>query len=185
MEASAEELVVRHHNGDEASAMLDVLCDVYADAYGIGAADRVDPFRQRAGHAFSKPGFDLVTGELGGDLVGFVFGYTLQSIHGWWEGLEPERPAAFTEETGSRTAVLSEIEVRERLQRQGIGKLLQHEFLLPRPEERATLATGADVPSQHVYPRWGWTKVGTVPGKPGAYYSLYYRFVRQIRAEGR
>ncbi len=28
-----------------------------------------------------------------------------------------------------------------------------------------------------LYERWGWRKMGIVPGKPGAYYSEYARFV--------
>jgi hypothetical protein len=53
-----------------------------------------------------------VTARVGAELVGFAFGYSLQPEGGWWDGLSPEPPEGFIEETGSRTVVLSEIEVR-------------------------------------------------------------------------
>ena len=44
--------------------------------------------------------------------------------------------------------------------------------------ERARLASNAKATGMHVlYGRWGWRKMGIVPGKPGAYYSEYARFV--------
>lgn len=160
--------------------MLDELSLVYADAYQVEAdGEKVAAFRSRALVTFDAPNFDLVTARAGDEVVGFVFGYSLERSS-WWDGLDPAPPPGFTEETGSRTAVLSEIEVRASWQRQGLGRRLQEEFLRARREERATLATGSEVPSQHVYPRWGWTRAGQVPGKPGAYFASYWRFVRPL-----
>ncbi|HEY0360483.1 MAG TPA: hypothetical protein VGD11_18035, partial [Mycobacteriales bacterium] len=54
-------------------------------------------------------------------------------------------------------------------------------FLAQRSEERATLASNPKATDTHaLYERWGWQKMGTVPGKPGAYYRLYVRFVRLL-----
>lgn len=40
------------------------------------------------------------------------------------------------------------------------------------------LASNAHATGTHaLYERWGWQKIGIVPGKPGAYYSEYVRFV--------
>jgi len=177
MALTTADVDLAHHNGQAAEAMLDELADAYADAYGVEPGEKSEAFRGRAQSAFKAAGFDLVTARAAGELVGFVFGYRLRPERGWWDGLDPEPPPGFTEETGTRTVVLSEIEVRKAWQRQGLGRLLQAEFLRDRPEERATLATGLEVPSQHVYPRWGWTRVGQVPGKLGAYFSAYHRFV--------
>lgn len=166
-----------HHGAAAAASLLDELSDVYADAYGVEPGEKVDAFRGRAARAIETPRFDLVTVRSGADLIGFVFGYSLPVGSTWWSGIDPPRDGEFTAETGSRTAVLSEIEVRRELQRQGIGRRLQEEFLSQRSEERATLATGVDVPSRFVYPRWGWSEVGAVPGTPGAYFSAYRRFI--------
>lgn len=170
-----------HHDGRTAGEMLDDLSIVYADAYGVEPGEKVDAFGGRAKRAFVAPRFDLVTARDGGELVAFVFGYSLES-DAWWSGLDPEPPPGFTEETGSRTVVLSEIEVLKTRQRQGLGRRLHEVFLAARCEERATLATGADAPSRHVYPHWGWTEVGTVPGSAGSYFPSYRRFVRVLGA---
>lgn len=167
------------HGGSAAAEMLDDLAIVYADAYGVEPGEKVDGFRGRAKRAFAAPGFDLITAHAEAELVAFVFGYSLES-DAWWSGLDPEPPSGFTEETGSRTVVLSEIEVVKAGQRQGLGRRLHEEFLAGRSEERATLATGSEVPSRHVYPRWGWTEVGTVPGSAGSYFAGYRLFVRVL-----
>jgi len=173
--------VLEHNGAETASGLLDELSDVYADAYGVQPGEKVDAFRGRAWQAFQTPGFDLVTARADGELSAFVFGYSLPVTNTWWRGVEPAQDEDFYRETGSRTVVLSEIEVRRALQRQGLGRRLHEEFLAARTEERATLATGADVPSRHVYPRWGWTEVGTVPGQPGSYFPSYRRFLRLLK----
>lgn len=165
-----------HHDSEAAARLLDELCVVYADAYGVGPGEKVEAFRDRAEHAFNAPRFNLVTASAGGTLAGFVFGYSLRSDN-WWSGLRPEPAEGFTVEDGTRTAVLSEIEVRAKLQRCGLGRRLAEEFLAGRSEERATLATGLDAPSRDVYTRWGWSEVGVVPGDSGSYFSSYQLFI--------
>ncbi len=172
-----EDYALAHHDGAAAALLLDELSAVYADAYGVEPGEKTEAFRGRAQRAFETAGFDLVTARADGELAGFVFGYSMPADSLWWQGLEPSQSADFYRETGTRTAVLSEIEVRRALQRQGLGRRLHDAFLSARREERATLATGVDVPSRHVYPRWGWTEVGVVPGTPGAYFSAYRRFI--------
>jgi GNAT superfamily N-acetyltransferase len=119
-----------------------------------------------------------VTARVGAELVGFAFGYSLQPEGGWWDGLSPEPPEGFIEETGSRTVVLSEIEVRRAWQGGGIGRAVHDAFLSQRAEERATLASNPQARGTHAqYDRWGWHKMGTVPGGPGAYYQEYVLFL--------
>lgn len=119
-----------------------------------------------------------MTARVDDQLVGFAFGYSLRSKRGWWEGLSPGSSAAFTEETGSRTVVLSEIEVRSAWQGRGIGRALHDAFLSQRAEERATLASNPHATNTHaLYECWGWQKVGIVSGEPGAYYQEYALFV--------
>jgi GNAT superfamily N-acetyltransferase len=158
--------------------MLDELCDAYADSYGVEPiTGKTSAFRGRALHQIDRPGFDLVTAHAEGRLVGFAFGYTLATDTRWWDGLQPDPAQGFSTESGSRTFVLSEIEVRRAWQSQGVGRALHDALIQGRSEERATLATGPDAGSQAVYESWGWRKVGRVPGVDGDYYSAYDLFV--------
>lgn len=95
--------------------------------------------------------------------------------------MSPEPPEGFTEETGDRTVVLLEVEVRRSWQGRGIGRALHDTFLSGRSEQRATLASNPKTTNTHaLYERWGWTRMGTVPGKPGSYYTEYVLFVRPL-----
>jgi GNAT superfamily N-acetyltransferase len=171
-----------HHDGKEAAGLLEGLCDAYADAYGVGPGEeKTAAFRRRAEKQFTRPGFALVTARAEGRLVGFVFGYTLASgDRQWWGGVQPEPSAEFLEETGSRTWVLSEIEVRKAWQGKRVGRALHNAVLGVRGEERATLATGPDAPAQPVYESWGWRRVGRIPGDKSDYYSAYDLFVLEL-----
>jgi GNAT superfamily N-acetyltransferase len=173
-----------HHSGAEASQLLDDLCDAYADAYGVEpTTDKTSAFRGRTLKQLDRPGFDLVAAHIEEQLVGFAFGYTLGSGTVWWDGLEPTPTDEFRQEDGARTFVLSEIEVRRAWQEKGVGRELHDALLGRRQEQRATLATGPDALSQAVYERWGWRKVGRVPGADGDYYSAYDLFVVALPLE--
>lgn len=180
--SAAHDLALAHHVSVEAAQLMDELCDVYADAYGAvpseDTQEKSSAFRKRAAAALQGLNYSLVTARVRDQLVGFAFGYSLRPKRGWWDGLSPEPPEGFTEETGSRTVVLSEIEVRRAWQGRGIGRAVHDAFLLQRAEERATLASNPQATDTHtLYERWGWQKVGTVSGEPGAYYQMYVLFV--------
>ncbi|MGH3942360.1 MAG: GNAT family N-acetyltransferase [Pseudonocardiaceae bacterium] len=175
-------LTLTPHTATEAGWLMDELCEVYADAYGAVPGEDIreksDAFRDRATGALAARNYSLVTAEVGGQLVGFVFGYSLRSGRGWWDGLSPEPPEGFTEETGDRTVVLAEIEVRRAWQGHGIGRAVHDAFLVSRSEERATLASNPKATDTHaLYERWGWQKIGIIPGKSGAYYREYACFM--------
>jgi ribosomal protein S18 acetylase RimI-like enzyme len=178
------------HTVDDVPALLDELCDAYTDAYGVVPGEDIGvktaAFRDRATKALGAPNYSLVTARSGGQLVGFAFGYGLRPERGWWDGLEPEPPEGFTEETGSRTAVLSEIEVRRAWQGRGVGRAVHDAFLAGRSEERATLSTGPNADAARaLYERWGWRQVGKMPGAPGAYFPYYIKYVLPLPLGGR
>lgn len=154
-----EDLTVTPHTSAEAAELMDELCEVYADAHGtVPGADTQEKsgaFRERARAAQHGVDYSLVTARIGGQLIGFAFGYSLQPERGWWDGLTPEPPEGFTLETGSRTVVLSEIEVRRAWQGKGIGRTVHDAFLSQRTEERATLASNPGATDTHaLYERW-------------------------------
>jgi GNAT superfamily N-acetyltransferase len=184
------DLALTPRTAADAAQLMDELCEVYADAYGAvpgeDTREKSLAFRGRATSALEARSYSLVTGEVAGQLVGFAFGYSLRPERGWWDGLSPEPPEGFTEETGSRTVVLAEIEVRRAWQGQGIGRAVHDAFLSGRSEERATLASNPKATDTHaLYERWGWQKMGTVPGKPDSYYPEYVRFVLPLPLPGR
>jgi GNAT superfamily N-acetyltransferase len=168
---------VEHHDTHQAVTMLDALCLVYDDAYGVEPGTKTSGFRTRAEKAATMSGYDLVTATADSELVGFAFGYTLPKESRWWEGLSPDPGEDWRAENGTRTFVLSEIEVRRDWQGSGVGRLLHDALLRDRPEDRATLATSVDAAVQPVYAHWGWRKVGRVPGSTTDYYSAYDLFV--------
>jgi GNAT superfamily N-acetyltransferase len=175
------DLRLTHHTSSEAAKLMDELCEVYADAYGAvpgeDTQEKSSDFRERARAAQEGVNYSLVTARIGDQLVGFAFGYSLRLGRGWWDGLKPEPSEGFTLETGSRTVVLSEIEVRRAWQGIGIGRMVHDAFLSQRTEERATLASNPKATDTHaLYERWGWRRVGIVPGTSGAYYREYVLF---------
>jgi GNAT superfamily N-acetyltransferase len=181
----SDDVTLAHHTSDEAAKVMDELCDVYADAYGAvpgeDTREKSSAFRDRATAALQGLNYSLLTAHVGDQLVGFAFGSSLRPERGWWDGLNPEPPAGFTLETGARTVVLSEIEVRRAWQGKGIGRTVHDAFLSQRSEERATLASDPRAADTHaLYERWGWEKVGIVPGEPDTYYREYVCFVLSL-----
>jgi ribosomal protein S18 acetylase RimI-like enzyme len=142
----------------------DDLLGVYAEVY----RDRLDdPFFslprywERLEAYGQRDGFSLVSGRLGGELIGYALGYTLPAGSRWWQGLRQAVDPALLEETGDRTFALTEIMVRERWRRQGYARALHDALLKDRPEERATLLVLPDnVPARSAYLSWGWNKLG-------------------------
>jgi hypothetical protein len=166
---------------ETAQARTDDLLVVYADAYGAEVGDRkVTAFADRFARAQRRSGFEVafaVTPDAG--LVGFAFGYSLSAGDTrWWAGLRPEPEAGFVIETGSRTFVLAEIEVRQTFQGGGVGRGLHDLLLAGRSEERATLAVNPAADTAHaIYRSWGWELAGQVPGSSGDYFDAYDLFV--------
>lgn len=180
MSGGSDDLLIEHSGAGDAAEIIDEMCAVYADAYGVGPDEqKTTAFRSRAVKAMGRAGYDLVTARAGGQLVGFAFGYPLPDGDTyWWQGLRPDPPAGFTEENGHRTFVLAEIEIRRPWQGSGLGQAVSSALTAGRPEERATLAANpAASPTHAIYEHWGWRKVGQVPGTSGDYYDAYDLFV--------
>lgn len=187
--APTHDLIFTHYDSAGGAELMDRLCDVYADAYGVEPdGEQTTAFRMRATKALECPRYGLLTARDGTQVVGFVFGYALPAGTSWWDGLAPAPAEDFTSEDGTRTFVLTEIEVRRDWQGHGIGRILNNMLLAQRQEERATLATGPQADAaQAIYERWGWQPIGKAPGTPGTYfpeYTLYMLPLRRIDEEG-
>lgn len=186
MDAEPQNISLPFHTAESARTLIDRLCAVYADAYGIeSTGKKIEAFRERATKGMNREGFQLVTAHAGNELVGFAFGYALSAgdIY-WWKGLRPEPAADFTVETGTRTFVLAEIEICRSWQAIGIGKRIHDKLLSGRNEERTTLAANPAASETHaVYQGWGWKKAGQVAGAFGDYFDAYDLFVFQLSNE--
>ncbi|MGQ0717985.1 MAG: GNAT family N-acetyltransferase [Pseudonocardiales bacterium] len=177
------DLTLTHHDSADAAKLMDALCDVYADAYGVEPdGEKTAAFRTRATKALDRPRYGLLTARDGTQIVGFVFGYALPAGTYWWDGLTPAPAEGFTSEDGTRTFALAEIEVRRAWQGEGVGRVLNDTMLAQRQEERATLATGPQADAARaIYEGWGWQPVGKIPGKRGSYFSEYTLYVLALR----
>jgi GNAT superfamily N-acetyltransferase len=184
--SSAHDLTLTHYDSAEAARLMDELCDVYADAYGVEPdGEKTAAFRTRADKALDRPHYGLLIARDGVQLIGFAFGYALPAGSYWWDGLTPAPPEGFTTEDGTRTFALAEIEVRRAWQGKGAGRVLNDAMLAQRREKRATLATGPQAnAARSIYEGWGWQPVGKIPGKPGtSYFSEYMLYVLSLRRD--
>ncbi|GGM21359.1 hypothetical protein GCM10011608_02530 [Micromonospora sonchi] len=148
-----------HFDAGMAAALTDELVEVYLDAHaGDGAFYNEDRYRrQLAGH-MKAPGWTLITAQIDGHLVGYIYGFPLQQKTRWWEGIRGGVPDAFTDDP---TFALCELLVRPAWQRQGIARALHDELIDSRPEPRMTLLARPDnAPAQAAYRSWNWHKVG-------------------------
>ncbi len=162
-------------DGPATLALLDEIQVVYLLAFpGYSLADHTMRTTKQA----ASPGFSAITARRDGRLAGFVYGLPLPERSTWWHGLDPPRPAEWTRETGSRTFALIDLAVHPDERGSGLGRRLVGELLGSRPEERTTLATDPHKPEvQRMYERWGWSKVGRVPGGPGTTQPVFELYV--------
>jgi ribosomal protein S18 acetylase RimI-like enzyme len=155
---------------------------VYIQAFpSYSLADHESRTRRQA----TSPAFEAVTArDDSGTLVGFVYGLPLREGSGWWHGLDPAPVEGFTTETGRRTFAVIDLAVLPEARGRGLGRRLMDELLTGRAEERATLATAPhkrDV--QLMYERWGWRRVGRIPGSEGETQPWFDLYVINLRPE--
>jgi len=162
--AVVPELVIERFDAEGMRQLRVELLAVYAEVY----AHRLgDPFFSEEnywalleGYA-SREGFLLVTGRVGGELVGYALGYTLPACSGWWRGLRTPVDLALLVEDGRRTFGITYMMVREAWRRRGYARALHDALLADRIEERAALLVRPEnVPATSAYQSWGWQKLG-------------------------
>lgn len=162
-------------NGEQALAHLDefrgLYLDVYADPPYEWGTEHADLFAQRFQVQARQPGFALVEARSGPELIGVIFGVTLQPTTPWWQNLLEPLPEAITTEQPGRTFAVVELLVRTPWRRRHIAENMHDLLLADRPEERATLTVlPTATPAQHAYVKWGWHRVAQkrnpLPGSP-------------------
>jgi hypothetical protein len=151
-------------DGDQALKRVNELRDLYSEVYADPpyewGAEHADLFVERLDVQARQPGFALVEGRYGQELVGIAFGVTLQPTTPWWQNLTAPLPGDITEERLGRTFALVELLVRRPWRCQHIAQAMHDLLLKDRPEERATLTVlPAAEPAQRAYVKWGWQAV--------------------------
>jgi ribosomal protein S18 acetylase RimI-like enzyme len=166
MSAATEQLTLSRHDAVGLQQLKAELLAVYQVVY----AERLDTpffhperFWERLEGYAARDGFRLVTGRLGGALVGFTLGETLPASSGWWRGFQGDVSPEMLDETGSRTFAINELQVLPEYRRRGYAKALSAELLADRTEERATLLVRAEnTPAYTAYLSWGFEIIGHV-----------------------
>jgi len=177
--ASMTDVELTHLDGVKTLEILDEIQTVYHAAfpdYDLG------DHRWRTTRQAQSPGFRTIIARREEMLVGFVYGLPLSVGTGWWNGLEPKMPAGFVEENGSRTLAVIDLAVLPSERGKGLGRRLMSELLSSGPQERATLASAPHAVENHqMYERWGWHKVGQVPGSPGTTQPVFELYLIILR----
>jgi GNAT superfamily N-acetyltransferase len=162
-----ENLVLRHLGPAEAADAVDYLVEVYRDARQDPEFDGPlwtrEAFLDRTRSQVQNPGFELVTAEVGDEIVGIAFGLPFAAGR-WWAGTGTAPPPEVLEVT--RFAVI-ELDVRKAWARRGIGRVLLDELLSRRPETMAMLTTRPGTWTRAMYDRWGWRKVAETKSPSG------------------
>lgn len=157
-------LVLCHHDADGMQQLREQLLVVYAEVYSELMQDPFfapERFWQRL-EAYAKwPGFALVVGKVGGELIGYTLGYRLPKHSAWWRGFQGDVEPDLLEEDGERTFAITQLMVLPAWQRRGYAKQLHDALLLDRPEERATLLVKpSNIPARTAYLSWNWRRFG-------------------------
>jgi GNAT superfamily N-acetyltransferase len=160
------------HDAAGARAIQEQLFALYARIYADQLSDpfySIERFAERfTGHS-SRPGYRLITGQCGGNLLGYAYGVPLGPNTLWWEGLRTEVPPAALVEDGTRTFAVNEIMVDERWRRRGIARVLHDALLNALSQRRATLLVDSgNAPAKTAYLSWGWQEFGQLQPYPDA-----------------
>ena len=119
-------------------------------------------------------------------VVGFVYGYSLPTDHGWWNDFPGELPADLTQEWAGRTFAVIDLAVDSDIRKQGVGRQLLAELFHHRPEQRAVLSVQPTATAAHgFYARLGWTLVGRKGPMRGVDPPCWDIYLRPIDGQGR
>ncbi|MFV2196639.1 GNAT family N-acetyltransferase [Nocardiopsis sp. LOL_012] len=167
-------LNLRNLNGADVLADLDPWVSAYEEVYAdaLHLPDHNDPpFRERLAFSAAREGFRMTTGHMDGDLVGFVYGYTLPAATGWWDGFTPAPGVdadEMTTEGSGRTLAVCEGLVRTPYRSSRLVERALPSFLADRSEERvASLVAESNAHALDISLRNGWRHVGDLAPHDG------------------
>jgi len=162
---SPDAVAFTRHGPSDVSVLADHLVELYRVVYAEPpyferAADVLE-FTRRLDRQVAEPGFALVAGWSGQELVGYVFGFTLTARSTVWETILTSGGQLPAAGSAAGPAYVSELLVRSNWRRQGVGRSLLDRFLADRGESHAILLAHPDAAAaQAAYARWGWREIG-------------------------
>lgn len=171
MTADLDGVVLHVHGPTTAAGQLDIVSDLYADAFfgpphnqGQTELGRmVDSWPRR----LTAPGFRLIVAEHEGQPIGCVYGHQLAADTKWWEGALVPLPDDVTAERDGRTLAVIDMMVTAAWRRRGIAEAMHGHLLVDRTEERVTLLVDpANEPARRAYRKWGYGVVGRIQPFP-------------------
>ncbi|MEU2030642.1 GNAT family N-acetyltransferase [Nocardia amamiensis] len=179
----SEATSVRIGTADDARHHFDAICELYVEAFSappfVWPETESQRHRQMLAKMSASPSFGVALAESDGGLVGFVYGSTLTTDTGWWDGFQQPVPPDVLREWPGRTFAVIDLAVRESARRHGIGRRLLSMLLDSRPEQRATLAVQPQAEDSHAFYRavGGWRLVGrqTTPAFVSPEFDIYIR----------
>jgi len=157
---------LRKLNEDEACSMREQLADLYERAYADkldGAFRSRERFLERLDAHLSRPGVDLVAAHKDGQLVGYIYGFTLPAGSKWWDSFEGDmRPEVEAAARAGQMRAVAELMVVPEERRQGIARRLHDELIRGwQGQGYATmLVDPANTPARSAYESWGWKLIG-------------------------
>ncbi|MFJ9371122.1 GNAT family N-acetyltransferase [Nocardia sp. NPDC101769] len=183
-----DEVSVRVAAASEVAVRLDAIGGLYQQAFAEPPNVAETPAEHRATllRLLSDPSFGCALAEVGGELVGFVYGYQLTASGRWWDGLRDPMPQEFTTEWEGRTFAIIDIAVAQPWRRHGIGARLMDTLLCERAEQRATLGMIPGLPAAEFYTATGWDLLSRQDSPPDAGWTspVFDVYVRELTGTG-
>jgi ribosomal protein S18 acetylase RimI-like enzyme len=168
--------------------LFDEICAVYDEAFSappfFWRDDESALHRERLSGLLSDPTFGIATAQVGAELVGFGYGFTVPVNTSRWSQVIPAPSVELAKEWPGRTFLLFDYAVRPALRGQGIGHRLHDLLLGSRSEERATLTVQPTaVDTKRLYERWRWRQVGQIEGGQTAAAPVFDVYLRDTLAD--
>jgi GNAT superfamily N-acetyltransferase len=178
-----DELIIDRHGAAGALRLQDELLTVYNASHAdVTHIPFMSPerFRERLVELYAPiPGFELVTGRLGTELVGYAFGSPRWESASTWAQIHAALPD-FPVPAGTEPIyIFREFAVRPDRQYRGYGRRLHDALLGSRPESLAHLLVRQDnVRARSAYLSWNWQLAGTVHPFPDA--PIFDAMIREL-----
>jgi ribosomal protein S18 acetylase RimI-like enzyme len=182
------ELSLRRHRAAEALRLEDRVLAVYAASHEQAIRD--DPWLSEAKFCerleeLYAPGrdFEMVSGWLGDELIGYAFGSPRDNAAATWEAVRAAPPDIPIPDEPGPIYIFREFAVHPDHQGRGHGRRIHDELLAARPEPLAHLLVRVENDrARRAYTSWGWRDIGSQQPFPDA--PVMIAMVVELRRRG-